>query len=80
MALKTVSYLRKLLLRSWVQLPPGPFLPVVQILYYFEFDFGYCPTNSAAMHCCSPTTIVTFFHVHPLVVILVIVVIPLFAA
>jgi hypothetical protein len=31
-------------LRSWVQLPPSPFLSVVQLLYWFEFIFGYCRT------------------------------------
>ena len=36
-------------LRSWVQLPPGPFLSVVQIRHYFELDFNNCRTNSAAM-------------------------------
>jgi hypothetical protein len=34
---------------SWVQLPPGPFLSVVQLRYWFEFDFGDWRTNSAAM-------------------------------
>jgi hypothetical protein len=28
------------LLRSWVQLPPGPSFPVVQIRHYFELVFG----------------------------------------
>jgi hypothetical protein len=37
------------LLRSWVQIPPGPFLSVLEIRYYFEIVFGYCRTNSAAM-------------------------------
>ena len=32
-------------LRSWVQLPPGPFLPVVQLRYCFELDFGDCRTK-----------------------------------
>jgi hypothetical protein len=36
-------------LRSWVQLPPGPFLTVVQIRHYFELDFNNCRTNIAAM-------------------------------
>jgi hypothetical protein len=28
------------LLRSWVQIPPGPFLSVLEIRYYFEINFG----------------------------------------
>ena len=36
-------------LRSWVPLPPGPFLSVVQLRYYFEIVLGHCRTNSAAM-------------------------------
>ena len=36
-------------LRSWVQLPPGPFLPVVQLRYCFELDFGKCRTKSLAL-------------------------------
>jgi hypothetical protein len=31
------SWFKKKWLRSWVQLPPGPFLTVVQLWYYFEF-------------------------------------------
>jgi hypothetical protein len=38
-----------LLLRSRVPLPPGPFLPVVQLRYYFERVFGYCRTYPAAI-------------------------------
>jgi hypothetical protein len=37
-------------LRSWVQIPPGPFLPVVQLRYWFEIVFDNCRTNSTAMH------------------------------
>jgi hypothetical protein len=29
-------------LRSWVQLPPGPFLSVLEIRYYFELILGSC--------------------------------------
>jgi hypothetical protein len=36
-------------LRSWVQIPPGPLLFVLEIRHYFEVDFGYCRTDSAAM-------------------------------
>ena len=36
-------------MRSWVPLPPGPFLSVVQLRYYFEFNLDNCRTNSAAM-------------------------------
>ena len=36
-------------LRSWVQIPPGPFLSVLEIRYYFEFILDNCRTNSAAM-------------------------------
>ena len=36
-------------MRSWVQLPPGPFLSVVQLRYYFEINLDNCRTNSAAM-------------------------------
>jgi hypothetical protein len=32
-------------LRSWVQLPPGPFLPALEIRYCFEFNLGKCRTN-----------------------------------
>ena len=41
-------------LRSWVQLPPGPFLPVVQIRYCFEFNLDNCltkpPTNQVTTY------------------------------
>jgi hypothetical protein len=37
-------------LRSWVQLPPGPFLSVVQLRYYFEFNLDNCRTILPAMH------------------------------
>jgi hypothetical protein len=36
-------------MRSWVQLPPGPLLPVVQLRHWFEFNLDNCRTNSAAM-------------------------------
>ena len=36
-------------MRSWVPLPPGPFLSVVQLRHYFEFNLDNCRTNSAAM-------------------------------
>jgi hypothetical protein len=36
-------------LGSWVQIPPGPFLSVVQIRYYLELVLSSCRTNSAAM-------------------------------
>ena len=32
-------------LRSWVPLPPSPFLPVVQLRYYFEFYLDNCSTK-----------------------------------
>jgi hypothetical protein len=32
-------------LRSWVQIPPGPFLSVVQLRYYFEFNLDNCRTK-----------------------------------
>ncbi|MFL6486834.1 MAG: hypothetical protein ACJ71D_09035, partial [Nitrososphaera sp.] len=31
--------------RSWVQIPPGPFLSVLEIRYYFEIVFGDCRTK-----------------------------------
>ena len=31
-------------MRSWVPLPPGPFLSVVQLRYYFEFNLDNCRT------------------------------------
>ena len=41
-------------LRSWVQLPPGPFLSVVQLRYYFEFNLDNCltkpPTNQVTIY------------------------------
>jgi hypothetical protein len=46
---KKQTCLRKLLLRSWVQLPPGPFITVRKVRHYFELDFDNCRTNSAAM-------------------------------
>jgi hypothetical protein len=48
------------LLRSWVQIPPGPLLSVLEIRYCFELDFGKCRTNSAAMPMPYPTVCPTF--------------------
>jgi hypothetical protein len=39
-----------MLLRSWVQIPPGPSFPVVQLRYWFERVLNKCRTNSAATH------------------------------
>ena len=39
------------LLRSWVQLPPGPFLPVVQLRYWIELDFNNCRTKTSSEIC-----------------------------
>jgi hypothetical protein len=36
-------------LRSWVQIPPGPLLSVVQIRYYFERILDNCRTNPATL-------------------------------
>jgi hypothetical protein len=36
-------------LRSWVQIPPGPFLSVLEIRYCFELILMSWRTNSAAM-------------------------------
>jgi hypothetical protein len=36
------------MLRLWVQIPPGPHFPVVQLRYYFELILGDCRTDSAA--------------------------------
>jgi hypothetical protein len=36
-------------LRSWVQIPPGPSFPVVQLRNYFEIVLGSFRTNPAAM-------------------------------
>jgi hypothetical protein len=35
-------------LRSWVQLPPGPFLSVMKVRHWFEFNLDNCRTNPAA--------------------------------
>jgi hypothetical protein len=40
---------RLALLRSWVQIPPGPFLSVRELRYYFEFNLDNCRTKSLAM-------------------------------
>ncbi|MDQ3851882.1 MAG: hypothetical protein M3299_03495, partial [Thermoproteota archaeon] len=32
-------------LRSWVQIPPGPLFPVVQLRYWIEIVLGNCPTK-----------------------------------
>jgi hypothetical protein len=37
-------------LRSWIQLlPPGPFLPVIELRHYIELVLSNCRTNPAAM-------------------------------
>ena len=36
-------------LRSWVQIPPGPLLSVVQVRYWFELILNTWRTNSAAI-------------------------------
>jgi hypothetical protein len=36
-------------LRSWVQIPPGPFLSVRELRHYFELDFDNCRTKPEAM-------------------------------
>ena len=36
-------------LRSWVQLPPGPFLSVLEIRYWIELDFDNCRTKTVAI-------------------------------
>src|SRR5918996_5729451 len=38
--------LERCMLRSWVQIPPCPFLSVVQLLHCFEFIIGSCRTKS----------------------------------
>ena len=35
--------------RSWVQIPPGPFLTASELRYIIEFNFGYCRTKSLVM-------------------------------
>ena len=35
-------------LRSWVQIPPGPLLLVLEIRYCFKRDFNDCRTNPQA--------------------------------
>jgi hypothetical protein len=40
---------------AWVQLPPGPSFPVVQLRYYFELIFDECRTNVTAMPMPYPT-------------------------
>jgi hypothetical protein len=47
-------------LRSWVQLPPGPFLTALEIRYCFELIFSGWRTNSAAMPMPYPTVCPTF--------------------
>ena len=37
------------LLRSWVQIPPGPFLSVRGLRYCFELVLGSCRTKSFKM-------------------------------
>jgi hypothetical protein len=36
-------------LRSWVQIPPGPFYHSSKIRYSFEFNFNECKTKSLTM-------------------------------
>jgi hypothetical protein len=36
-------------LRSWVQIPPGPFLTMRELRYYFEFILIGWRTNSAVL-------------------------------
>ena len=36
-------------LRSWVQIPPGPFLLILEIRYYYEFNLDNCRTKSLAL-------------------------------
>jgi hypothetical protein len=38
---------REALLRSWVQIPPGPPLSVLEIRHWFEFILDNCRTNLA---------------------------------
>jgi hypothetical protein len=35
-------------LRSWVQIPPGPFLSARELRYYFKFNLGSCRTKTLA--------------------------------
>ena len=35
---------KTLKLRSWVQIPPGPLLTVLELRYYFELVLGSCRT------------------------------------
>ena len=41
-----------IMLRSWVQIPPGPLLSVVQLLYCFERVFDECRTKILVSHEC----------------------------
>jgi hypothetical protein len=36
-------------LRSWVQIPPGPFLTMRELRYYIELLFSSCRTKPLAM-------------------------------
>src|SRR5829696_5216357 len=49
------------LLRSWVQIPPGPFLSVTKLRYCIEIVFSFCRTNWAATHALFP---IQLFHSH----------------
>jgi hypothetical protein len=33
-------------LRSWVQIPPGPFLSVMKVRHWFEFNLDNCRTKT----------------------------------
>jgi hypothetical protein len=39
-------------LRSWVQIPPGPFLSMREIRYCFKLVLGGCQTKPLASHEC----------------------------
>jgi hypothetical protein len=41
-------------LRSWVQIPPGPFLSASELRYQIELIFGDCLTILPAMPLASP--------------------------
>ena len=46
-------------LRSWVQIPPGPFLTVRELWYCFELVLGGCPTKPLARRECELKAIYT---------------------
>ena len=45
---------------SWVQIPPGPFLFVLEIRYCFESNLDECRTKDLAMSMPYPTVCPTF--------------------